>query len=355
MRVLVFGATGSIGKQTIKVIKALNYKLVGFSFYNNLKQAKTIKADYYYSPLHKNKSNVASYDDLIKKSKPDLIVNAIIGFAGLEVTLLAIKNKVNLALANKESLVAAGKFVIPFAKKNNIKIIPIDSEHSAIYQAVLNRRDQLKTIYITASGGPFYNKNTTNVTYKQATSHPNWNMGEKISIDSATLMNKCFEIIEAYWLFNTKNIIPLYHPQSIVHSMVELNDNSIISIMSKPNMIIPIQLALTNFDSSINSQTDTLKFNKLNLNFDLIDEKKYLPIAWAKKILKNPNNSLAVVINAANEEAIKLFEQKKIKFNEIIKVINFAINNIKIIKVTSIEQVYVIDQLTRKIVQNYSK
>lgn len=359
MKILLFGATGSIGKQTIEVIKRLNYELVGFSFYKNNKQAKLIinktKTKYYYSPIDKSLSNVNSYQELIKKTKPDLIVNAVIGFAGLEITLLSIKNKINIALANKESLVVAGKFVLNLAKKNNVKIIPIDSEHSAIRQALLNRKDELKKIYITASGGPFFNKSTTNVTYQKAIKHPNWKMGPKISIDSATLMNKCFEIVEAFWLFNTKEIVPLYHPQSIVHSMIELKDNSIVSIMSNPNMIIPIQLALTDFDSSLSSNTTSLNFHNLNLLFDELTEKKFLPLFWAKKIIKNPNDSLAIVINAANEEAIELFKKKKIKFNEIIKVINFAINNIKIIKVNNIEQVYIIDQLTRKIVQNYNK
>ncbi len=360
MRILVFGATGSIGVQTIDVIKKLKYQLVGISFYKNSKKGiaiiKDTKIKHYYSPINKKLSNVNSFQELISKTKPDLIVNAIIGFAGLEVTLLAIKNKINLALANKESLVVAGKFVLSAAKKNKVQIFPIDSEHSAIYQALLGRKEQLKTIYITASGGPFYkNKDTSTVSYNQAIKHPNWNMGPKISIDSATLMNKCFEIIEAFWLFNTRNIIPIYHPESIVHSMIELKDNSIISIMSNPDMKLPIQLALSSFNSSIKSQVNPLNFSNICLHFDFIDKKKFLPIAWAQQIIKNPNNSLSIVINAANEEAIKLFERKKIRFNEIIKVINFAINKIKIIKVTSIEQVYIIDQLTRKFVHNYKK
>ncbi|MDE6476954.1 MAG: NAD-dependent epimerase/dehydratase family protein [Mycoplasmoidaceae bacterium] len=177
MRILVFGATGSIGIQTIDVIKKLKHQLVGFSFYKNSKKAaaiiKNTKVKYYYSPINKKLSNVNSFQELISRTKPDLIVNAIIGFAGLDVTLLAIKNKINIALANKESLVVAGRFILSLAKKNNVKIFPIDSEHSAIYQALLGRKEQLKTIYITASGGPFYNKkNTLNVSYKQATKHP---------------------------------------------------------------------------------------------------------------------------------------------------------------------------------------
>lgn len=356
MRILVFGATGSIGKQTIEVIRHLKYQLVGISFYSNKKLARKIidknNVKYFYSPLD-SKSSVKSYQELINKSRPDLIVNAVIGFAGLELTLLALKNKITLALANKESLVVAGKFVKQLANKNKVKILPIDSEHAAIYQALNNKSKYLKNIYITASGGPFYNrKNLSNISYKQAINHPNWNMGPKISIDSATLMNKCFEIIETYWLYNTKNVIPIYHPQSIVHSMVEFKDNSIVAIMSKPNMQLPIQLALNNFKEDKPSLTNKLSFSNLNLNFDYIDQNKFLPIKWANEILKNPDSSLPIVINAANEEAIKLFAKNKIKFNEIIKLIEFTINNIKIIKVTNIQQVYVIDQLVRKFVNN---
>ncbi len=358
MKILLFGATGSIGKQTIEVINHLGYDLVGISYYSNNKEAQKIiksqKVKYFYSPI--SHSSVKSYDELIRKSKPNLIVNAIIGFAGLEITLLSIKHKINLALANKESLVVAGQFVNKLAKQNKVKIWPIDSEHSAIYQAIGGKQDSLKTIYITASGGPFYKKkNISNVTYQQAINHPNWNMGPKISIDSATLMNKCFEIIEAYWLFNTKNIVPIYHPQSIVHSMVEYKDNSIVAIMSNPDMRLPIQLAITEFKTNISSINKVLSFANLNLSFDLIDENKYLPIKWAKKVLNQPNSSLPIVLNAANETAIELFEQKKIKFDQIIKVINFTINKIKIIRVSNIQQIYIIDQLVRDFVKNNYK
>lgn len=360
MIILVCGATGSVGQQTIKVIKHLKHKIVGITFNKNLKKAKSIiksnNIKYCYSPIYKQESNVKGYDELIKKTKPDLVVNAVVGFAGLEVTMAAIKNKVDIALANKESLVVAGKYVMRLAKNNHVNIYPVDSEHAAITQAIGNKQKELKTIYITASGGPFYNKNNlNNITYKQAINHPNWKMGPKISIDSATLVNKCFEIIEAYWLFNTKNIVPIYHPQSIVHSMVEFKDNSIAAIISKPNMELPIQLALSKFKSDKSSLISPLNFKNLNLNFDLIDENKYLPIKWAKEVLENPDSSLPIVINAANEELIKLFANNKIKFKEITYFINLIINKIKIIKITSFKQIFIVDQLTRKFVQNLVK
>ena len=178
MIVLVCGATGSVGQQTIKVIKHLKHKIVGITFNNNLKKAisilKSNNIKYCYSPIYNKQSNVKSYDELIKKTKPDLVVNAVVGFAGLEVTMAAIKNKIDIALANKESLVVAGKYVTELAKKNHVHIYPVDSEHAAITQALKNKQNKLKTIYITASGGPFYNtKNLNNVIYKQAINHPN--------------------------------------------------------------------------------------------------------------------------------------------------------------------------------------
>jgi 1-deoxy-D-xylulose-5-phosphate reductoisomerase len=176
MRVLICGATGSIGQQTLKTLKLLKYQLVGISFYQDYKQAQKISAPYFFSPIDIEHSNVNSYDELIKKTKPDLIVNAIVGIAGLEVTLLAIKHKVDIALANKESLLVAGQFVMKLAKTNKVTIYPIDSEHSGVYAILQQMKARTyKHIYITASGGPFYNYNKrqlAKVTYQQAIKHP---------------------------------------------------------------------------------------------------------------------------------------------------------------------------------------
>ncbi|GHU35344.1 hypothetical protein FACS1894166_13630 [Bacilli bacterium] len=175
MNVLVFGATGSIGKQTIDVIRQLKHKLVGISFYENYKAAEKIKAKYKFSPINTDKSNVKSYEDLIIKSKPDMVVNAIVGFAGLEITLLTIKHKINLALANKESLVTAGRFIMPMAKKNKVQIYPIDSEHASLYQILKQVNRPFKQLFITASGGPFYKYSVNElrkVSYKQTIKHP---------------------------------------------------------------------------------------------------------------------------------------------------------------------------------------
>ncbi|GHU47001.1 hypothetical protein FACS1894218_0520 [Bacilli bacterium] len=180
MKVLVFGATGNIGQQTIAVIKQLKHQLVGISFYNNNQVAKRMHAKYKFSPINHKLSNVKSYEELITVSKPDMIVNALVGFSGLEITLLAIKHRIDLALANKESLVVAGRFIMPMANKNKINIYPIDSEHASLQQILSQVNKPFNQLYITASGGPFYKysaKQLANVTYKQTIHHPTWHMG----------------------------------------------------------------------------------------------------------------------------------------------------------------------------------
>jgi 1-deoxy-D-xylulose-5-phosphate reductoisomerase len=175
MRILIFGATGSIGQQTIDVIKKLQYQLVGISFFHHSCLAKKIKAEFKYSPVDKQISNVASYDELIKKSKPDLIVNAIVGFAGLEATLIALKHKIDLALANKESMVVAGQFVTKLAKTNKVTIYPIDSEHASLFQIIKQIKRKYQRLLITASGGPFYKLDyqaLQKVNFQQAIKHP---------------------------------------------------------------------------------------------------------------------------------------------------------------------------------------
>jgi 1-deoxy-D-xylulose-5-phosphate reductoisomerase len=199
MKIIIFGATGSIGQQSIDIIKESQHQLVGISYYHNVFLASKINAPFFFSPI--NQSNVSSYEDLIIKSKPDLIINAVSGFDGLEISLLSIKHKINLALANKESVVVAGSFLFKKAKLNGVTIYPIDSEHTSLMHIIRNHQQEFKRIYITASGGHFYNKKNSEintVSYNQIIKHPTWKMGEKISIDSSTLMNKCFEIIECY-------------------------------------------------------------------------------------------------------------------------------------------------------------
>ncbi len=353
MRILIFGATGSIGTQALDIIKKQKHQLVGFSFNQNEKLAKKIKklfnVKYVYANNKFNIVNVNSNDELILKTKPDLIINAISGYKGLEISLLSIKHKIDLALANKETLVIGGKFIRNLCIKNKVNIYPIDSEHSSIYDVLINNKKKVKKIIITCSGGAFYNhskKQLENICINDALKHPNWSMGEKITIDSSTLINKCFEIVEAYWLFNTKNIIALYHPQSIAHCGIQFDDNSYFFNCSVPDMHIAIDLAINKFKQLDKPCIKELDFTKLNLHFDYIDINKYKPIKWAYDIINDNNNSLGTIINVSNDIAVNKFLQNQIKFNEIIPYIE---KNIKLFSKTKITKISDIKQLITNI------
>ena len=346
MRITIFGATGSVGQQVIKYLRHTKHDVVGISYYKNIILAKNIKVSYFYSPI--NKSNVASFEQLIIKSKPDLIVNAIVGFDGLEITLLSIKHKINLALANKESLVVAGQFVTKLAKKNKVNIYPIDSEHTSLMHIIKNRQSKFKRLYITASGGPFYNaKRLDKITFRQAINHPTWKMGHKISMDSATLMNKCFEIIECYWYFRTDKISVLYHPQSLVHAIVEYDKQSFACVY-EPSMIVPIKMVFDKFNTLANT-IEQIDFKKTKYHLEKI--KDSLPIKWGYKTIQNPNSSLGVILNAANEVAFERFKSGEIKYTDIIRIIEKCLLKIRIKKVNSIQEIYEIDKQTRCLCQ----
>ncbi len=346
MRILILGATGNIGTQTLKALNK-NQHLVGISFFNNFKLAKSIikkyHLKYFYSPNFIKENSVKDYDDLIKKTKPDLIVNAISGFNGLKATIASLNAKKNIALANKESLVMAGKFIKTIAKKNNIKIYPIDSEHASVYETIKNYPDNsINQIIITCSGGRYYHtdiKELNKIKYQDAIKHPNWDMGNKISIDSSTLINKCFELVESYWLFNCKKVKALYHPQSIVHSILEFKNNMYLSLWSRPNMLLTIQLALSEFKNVEKALIKPINFNNLNLEFQEIDCKKWKPIQWAYEIINDKNNNLGIIINVANEIAIEKFKNGDIKFNEIISYIQKMIQKYSKFKIKNINEI----------------
>lgn len=354
MKILICGATGSIGTQAIEVLKNSNHSIVGFLFNKN----KAVMGDilksfsnvFVYSPNDKELSNVDSLEELFIKTNPDVVLNAVTGFAGLQVTLMSLKYKKDVLLANKESLVVAGWFVMSYAKKHNLKIIPIDSEHSAIYDLLKNNNKKVKQIIITASGGPFYNhskEELENIKFEEAIKHPKWNMGYKISIDSSTLINKCFELLEASHLFNSKNIKAVYHRQAMVHGMLEFEDNSIFMCMSNNDMKLPISQAISFFENNL-AYIKPLEFNNLNLNFEEIDENKWKPIKWAKQIIESENRTLPIIINAANEEAIELFKNDQIKYLQIIDLIEMCIDEFSDFKVNTIKDVYLLDSIIRK-------
>lgn len=354
MRLLILGATGIIGTKTIDIIKKRkDIKLVGISYFNNIDKAKQIcshfKNTFIFSPNIDDINNVKTFDELIKKSKPDLILNSIIGFNGLELTMLCIKNKIDIALANKESIVVGGDLLLKEAKKNKVKIIPVDSEHTSLFSLIKNQNKQIKKLYITASGGKYYkNKKNKNYDFKEVVKHPVWNMGEKISIDSSTMINKFFEIIEAYYYFKIDKIEALYHPEVLIHSMVEFSDGSFISNLYYPDMTWSIQQALFDFSSNEKMIEDMNIYN--NYTIEKIDEEKWKPIKWANEFLKTKNNLIPIIVNISNDKIFELFKNNRIKYTQIIPTIEECIYKFKNEKINKIEDIYSLnDKITKYI------
>jgi len=282
----------------------------------------------------------------------------MVGFAGLLPTINAIKNKKNIALANKETLVVAGDIISKLVKENAVNILPVDSEHSAIFQCLAGElHNEIEKIYLTASGGPFRTKNLEelkNVTKVQALKHPNWEMGAKITIDSASMMNKGLEVIEAKWLFDLKpeQIDVIVHPQSIIHSLVQFTDGSMKAQMGLPDMKLPIQYALT-FPKRI--KTDFERFNFLNypeLTFEKADLNKFKNLQIAFDAMNKGGNT-ACVMNAANEVVVEYFLKDKIKFLEMSEIIEKTINKTTFVPNPSIDDYLESDLEARRIADKF--
>ncbi len=347
MEISILGSTGSIGSQTLDVIRNLNQngykiKVKALSANKNISllqkqidefnpELVCVCDEIFADELQKNLTDIEilkGQDGLIRiaHEKVSILVNAIVGFNGLKPTLEAIYAKNNIALANKESLVIAGQIVMSAAKKNNVKIIPIDSEHSAIFQALQgNNANEIDKIYLTASGGPFHKyENFDNVTVSQTITHPTWNMGPKISVDSATMINKGFEIIEAFWLFNVplKNIKVLVHPQSLIHSMVQYKDGSIIAQLGPSDMRLPIQYALT-FPSRVENNFERLNFEKSNiLTFD-VPNKNLIGMDLCREALEI-GGTMPAALCIANDFAVERFLRHEYSFTDIYKFIKYV-------------------------------
>ena len=372
----ILGSTGSVGTQALDVIRSHPDKfkvkyLVGNENIELLtKQAIEFNPEYVciinnkkYKNLKKNLKNKNvisgrnSLIDLCSMNKIDIVLNAISGYEGLEPTISIINAGVDIALANKESIVQAGHLVIPLAKKNNVNILPVDSEHSALWQCLVGeKRENIKKLLLTASGGPFrtLNKNKfSNITKKDALNHPNWNMGEKITIDSATMMNKGFEVIEACWLFNidVKKIKILVHPQSIIHSMVEFIDGTIKAQLSIPDMRQPIQYAFT-YPNRLKIDNMKLDFNKFSrIDFEPVNLDKFKCISLAYDAIKF-GGTYSTVLNVSNDIAVKLFLKEKISFIMIPKLIKDAMDKHQFIDNPSIEDIKEITSWTEKFILN---
>ena len=365
--IVVMGSTGSIGIQSLDVIsKNHSHKVSGLTCYSNadllFEQTKKYSPDFVaidvidsshnlFNLCEKNNIELITGNDAssnIPFSNLDLAINAIVGTSGLRPTVELIKNGVDVALSNKESLVLGGHIIMPLANKKNVNIIPVDSEHSAIFQC-LNGENQkeLKKIILTGSGGPFLKKpihEFDTITPNEALKHPNWDMGAKISIDSATMMNKALELIEALWLFNIKldKIQITIHPQSIVHSMVEFVDGSYKAHLGLPDMKVPIQYALT-FPERKDSSVGSLDFDNLNLDFKKPDLERYPILSLVEELINLGGNRVAVM-SMANDYIVQKFLDQKISFNEIFSLIKEVVDEFASDDLPSLEELFILDK-----------
>ena len=372
---IILGSTGSIGTQALEVAKRDGYKVTALAAGGNIelleKQAREfhVKSVAVFNEEKAKELKIKLADTDIKvlggadgvceiaQSDGDIVLNSIVGIAGLRPTLSAIEAGKTIALANKETLVTGGEIVNRKAREKGVKILPVDSEHSAIFQSLQCAPEKsLKKILLTASGGPFYGKTRAdleNVTVKEALNHPNWSMGAKITIDSATLMNKGLEVIEAVHLFDISadNIEVLVHRQSILHSGVELSDGAVIAQLGTPDMKLPIQYALTYPERSIHAfehlsltQIGTLTFEKPDC-----DTFRCLPLC-IKAI--NEGGLAPTAVNGANEEAVRLFLEGKIKFLQIAELVEKALNSVNNKKAFTLDDILETDKQARLLVKN---
>lgn len=375
-RILLLGATGSIGLQTIDVIDQHPDKfcLVGISCGTQVKKLKqiqeahpSIQAIGVQARQNEEFDGVRVFEgddamvDLIKNTDYDLLVNAVVGFRGLKPTLANLEKGIDVALANKESLVAGGPLVKAMLKKTNTHLYPIDSEHSAIFQCLQgNSIDQVKRLIITASGGSFRDKNRDelhDVTVEQTLNHPNWSMGARITVDSATMVNKGFEVIEAHYLFDLpfEKIDVVLHAQSIIHSMVEYDDHGIMAQLGSADMRLPIQYAMCYPDRLPLQEEHPLDMTKtLTLDFKEMDFDRYPMLALAYKVGKKQGN-LGAVFNGADEQAVALFLDQKIGFLQIEESIQKAIEAATFISSPSLQELEESDRWAREFVVNYWK
>ena len=374
-RILLLGASGSIGKQSIDVIKQHQdeLELVGVSVGKNTTYLRELLNDFnlkFVYSIEKDEQIISDYpntifyygedglNQIVDEDDYDLLENALVGFVGFMPTLLAIKKHKNIALANKETLVAGGDIINAAIKECGVTLLPIDSEHSAILQCLQGHsKKDVKRLLITASGGAFRNKTRAelnDVTLQDALKHPTWSMGNKITIDSATMMNKGFEIMEAHYLFDIpyENIVPVIHPESIVHSMVEYNDGTIMAQLSSPDMRLPIRYALLYPNNIGDDCAKHMNFeDALSLNFAPVDYNRYPLVKLVKEIGSFGGNFGAILIGA-NDEAVDLFLNGRIEFVEIEKYIINVLKQSHFVKKVTADELISYNKQARELVRN---
>ncbi|GAE29279.1 1-deoxy-D-xylulose-5-phosphate reductoisomerase [Alkalihalobacillus hemicellulosilyticus] len=377
----LLGATGSIGTQTLDVIRQFpkQFSLEAMSVGRNIDLA--IEQIHEFKPSVVSVMSKTEYDKLVHQvpsdtkivwgneglsevatiSKVSIVVNAVIGSVGLAPTLAAIREGKTIAIANKETLVTAGHIVTNEAKRANVPLLPVDSEHSAIFQALQGeQKSEIDKLILTASGGSFRDRSRSDlkdVTVQEALQHPNWSMGAKITIDSATMMNKGLEIIEAHWLFDIpyEKIDVLLHKESIIHSMVEYIDGSVIAQLGTPDMKVPIQYALTYPNRFQNFTNERLRLSEIGqLHFQAMDVERYRCVEFAYEAGRI-GGTMPTVLNAANEVAVSYFLQNRLSFLGIESVIEQAMTEHEAIQQPSLEEIVAVDLETRQFIDTLIK
>lgn len=359
-RIAVLGSTGSIGQQTLDVVRALpQYRVVGLAAGKNAdilaKQVAEFKPAFVFSEKPFPGCQPLSITEIAAHPDVDLVVIATSGKAGLAPVLAAIQAGKTIALANKESLVMAGEIVIAGAKKNRARILPVDSEHSAIWQCLEGETQKPSRIILTASGGPFRRftlEQLKTVTVEQALNHPSWKMGKKVTVDSATLMNKGLEVIEARWLFDMpyESISVIVHPQSIIHSMVEFVDGSVKAQLSPPDMRLPIQYALTYPERRANDSLPKMDWAQFrNITFEPPDYDVFPCLKLAIEAGKR-GGTYPTVLCAADEVAVELFLTKRVKFTDIPRLVQTALEEHRNVGRPSLEEILAADAWAREAV-----
>ncbi|BFJ83667.1 1-deoxy-D-xylulose-5-phosphate reductoisomerase [Ruthenibacterium sp. CLA-JM-H11] len=373
-KITLLGSTGSIGTQSLDVIQAQGYEVYGLAAHSNVsllfkqiqqfspavvavvddeaaKKMRTLLDGMANAP--KLLCGKEGLEELAAMPQADIVLNAVVGIAGLPATLAALEQGIDVALANKESLVTGGYLVTETAKRKQARLLPVDSEHSAIFQCLQDAHSAktLQKILLTASGGPFFGKTKAELqhaTRQDALRHPNWSMGNKITIDSATLMNKGLELIEAVWLFGLppEKVQIVVQRQSIIHSMVQFADHSILAQLGVPDMRIPIQYALT-WPERVPGPAPELDFTKLSsITFDVADEETFRCLAACKKAISK-GGLAPCAANGANEEAVRLFLEDKISFLKIGELVEGIVESENFAGSYTVQDVYECDRMAR--------
>ncbi|EQB62830.1 MAG: 1-deoxy-D-xylulose 5-phosphate reductoisomerase [candidate division Zixibacteria bacterium RBG-1] len=360
---VILGSTGSIGRNTLEVIEPFpqDFRVWGLSGHSNIEllEAQTLKFNPEFVTVTDEKSyqvlkgkvpgskllfGIEGLKEMVSQADADMVINGLVGSVGLFPSLTAIENGKTLALANKEVLVMAGELVTQKAQEKKAQILPIDSEHSGIFQCLFSgKKEEVKNLFLTASGGPFLNrdkKDFDEIKVSDALAHPTWKMGKKITVDSATLMNKTLEIIEAHWLFNMapEKIKVVIHPQSIVHSLVEFIDGSIIAQMGATDMKLPIQYALFYPERKVASSNGFNLSSVKTLTFQEPDTEKFPAVKLGYQALKLKGTAPAV-LNAANEVAVNCFLEEKIPFSRICPIVEEVLSSHSVISAPSLDDI----------------